>query len=636
MQKRQVLLMLLLAVGFTLNTFAQNPLYVARNFQSAMERNTRTAAGAPGPGYWQNRATYDIDVTIDPRGRQVGGRARIRYVNQSPDALSRLNLKLFQNVHRPETFRAGAVDDRFFTDGLFIDAVKVDEQTIAWNNGAVHRSEDPTNAWLYLPRAIQPADSVTLEISWHYTLQTSVSDHREGMVDSTALFCAYWYPRVAVYDDLNGWDRIPMNNQIEFYNDYNDYNVVIRTPRNYLVWATGELQNANEVLRAPYLDRLTASRTSDQTRSIVTEEDLEAGAVTLPKDQLLWRFRARNVNDFAFGLSDHFLWDATSIRVDSASGRRVHIQTAYSPKSVDFPEVAGIARECIRYFSDRKPGIPYPYPTLSLFNGHGQMEYPMMVNDNDMPTLDDTRALTAHEIAHTYFPFLVGTNESAFAWMDEGWATLFEYYVCTDFYTLRNPEQAIYPGYYLRRYLRDEQPATEVPIFTPSHHLLGTAYGLNAYGKSAAAYRALEHLLGPAEFQRCLHAYVDRWRDKHPSPYDFFFTFSDVSGRDLSWFWQRWFMRYNTMDLALVDYRQEGKTTYVRVHNAGGKPLPTILETTARDGRRERFTFSPALWENSDEAEVALAGAGQVVEVRLVWEDFVDVAPQNDRLKINK
>lgn len=635
MQIGRITLTLILSLLWQLAT-TQSSFFVARDFQAAVAKDTRTRSGAPGPAYWQNRGVYRLEASVDPESGRLQGRGTIEYTNHSPDTLFRLNLKLFQNVHLPQAFRAGRVSEDFLTDGLFIRSLQVDGAPVTWDNEAVHNSFDPTNAWLPLPDPLAPGQTTTIGLEWDYRLQSTVGNHREGRVDATSFFVAYWYPRVSVYDDIRGWDRVQLNNQIEFYNDFNDYEITVRMPAGFLVWATGELQNAPELLTKPYLEKLNRAQQSDEIIRLVTTTDLQNGNITRPEENLFWKFKAQNVTDFAFALSDHFLWDATSVTVDSTTGRRVSIHTAYQQNSTDYPEVAQIASECVHYFSTRRPGIPYPYPTLTVYNGYGAMEFPMMVNNIDMGNLDDARALTAHEIAHTYFPFLTGTNESSFAWMDEGWATFYEYYACTELYTLANPDQAIYPGYYLRRYLANDAPETEVPIFTPSHQLIGTAYGLNAYGKPASAYLALEHLLGTATFQRCLHGYVDRWRGKHPSPYDFFFTFEDISGQDLDWFWQRWFMEYNTMDLALTGFRQEGDVAYVRVKNTGGKPLPIVLEVEYAGSERAEFTFNPRLWKEKEEVELALAGKGAVRSVRLVWEAFVDVRPENDRIEVGK
>lgn len=613
---------------------AQPSLYLPRDFRQAMEAGTRTINGLPGPQYWQNRASYKINARVRPADKRIEGQAAISYTNNSPDTLQQLNLKLIQNVHLLQARRASYVDPAFYTTGISLSNVRVNSQVLDWDNGAVHQSADPTNAWLPLPEPLLPGASLRLELEWNYELQTSTREHREGMVDETALFAAYWYPRIAVYDDISGWDRIAHNVQTEFYGDFNDYDVTIRVPKGFAVWATGELANGEEVLSPLALERFLQSQESDTVVRIITKETLAAGQAVLPAEELAWHFTAREVTDFAFGLSDHFLWDAASLVVDSTAGRRVSVQAAYQPESSDFYEVAEIARACIGYFSTQMPAIPYPYPTMTIFNGHGQMEYPMMVNDLDMESMDDTKALTAHEIAHTYFPFLTGINESAYAWMDEGWATLLEFFACTELYTLEHPEYAIYPGYYLRGYLGVKGPEVDVPMLTPSHQLLSPAYGLNSYGKPASAYLALYKLLLEEPFLNCVQEYVERWRGKHPQPHDFFFTISECSGQNLDWFWQRWFMDFNTMDLALVGYRVEEGKLFVTVRNDGGMPLPVSLEVELEGGSARSFTFSPVIWKDQQEVALELPVDGKVQSVALVWKDFRDVDPGDDRLDV--
>jgi hypothetical protein len=608
---------------------AQPELYLSRDFQQAVQQGTRTLAGQAGTDYWQNRAHYAMEVEIVPSEQRVRGKARVQYFNHSPQELRRLNLKLIQNIHLPQAVRATRVDESYLTEGIALSNVRVDGQAAAWNNQAVQASSDPTNAWLALPQPLASGQSVQLEWEWSYRLQRSQGHHREGMVDEGSAFCAYWYPRIAVYDDLSGWDVLPHDMQTEFYGDFNDYEVTIRVPEGFVVWATGTLSNAAELLNEPYLQRWQQAAQSDEIVTVVAAEDLARGGLTRP-GPLAWRYQAENVTDFAFAWSDRYCWDATSVTVDDASGRRALVQAAYSPQSTDFPQVADIARNCIRYFSTQMPAIPYPYPAMTVFNGHGQMEFPMMVNDIDMHSLDDTRALTAHEIAHTYFPFLTGINETAFAWMDEGWATLLEYFACTELYTLRRPELAIYPGYYLRQYVGQQGPHTEVPIFTPTHQLRNPAYGLNAYGKPASAYLSLMHLLGRDKFLECLHGYVARWQGKHPHPYDFFFAFNDLAGQNLDWFWQAWFMEYNTMNLALEGYRYAEGVSYARVRNAGGKPLPILLKATLEDGSSQEHFFSPAVWVSGEMIELPFATPRPARRLELLWRDFVDVDPRDD------
>lgn len=626
----QVALFLLL----TLSLPAQPSLYLTREFEQAVENGTRALSGQPGPNYWQNRAGYRIETRVNPAERRIDGRAAITYANNSPDTLWQLNLKLIQNVHLLQARKASYVDPAFYTQGISLSDVRVNGEAVEWNNGAVFQSQDPTNAWLSLPVPLLPGSSVQLELEWNYQLQTSRLEHREGMVDASALFAGYWYPRIAVYDDISGWDRVPHNIQTEFYGDFNDYDVTIRMPKGFVVWSTGELQNAEEVLGPLTLERFLQSQKSDSIVPIITKETLANEQAVQPAEELAWRFTAQDVTDFSFGASDHFLWDAASIVVDSATGRRVSVQAAYQPESKDFYEVAEIARECIGYFSTRMPAIPYPYPTMTIFNGHGQMEFPMMVNDMEMGNMDDTQALTAHEIAHTYFPFLVGIDESAYAWMDEGWATLLEFFACTELYTLEQPELSIYPGYYLRNYLGVKGAEVDVPMLTPSHQLLAPAYQLNSYGKPASAYLSLYYLLGREQFLNCIREYAERWRGKHPLPYDFFFTVSECSGQDLSWFWQRWFMEYHTMDLALVDYRLADGALFVTVRNDGGMPLPVPLEVEMEDGSTRYFEFSSIVWQNANEAELELPLGGKARSIHLLWVEFRDVDPTDDSLEV--
>lgn len=509
---------------------AQSPFYVSRDFQQAVVNGTRTWKGQPGPRYWQNRATYKMDVQVNPQLGHVQGTATIDYTNNSPDTLSGLNLKLIQNIHLPQAFHIGTTDPAFNTGGMVLNYIRANGKSIAFDNAAIAAAADPTNTWIELPSALLPGSKVQLEISWSFTLQRSAIEHREGMVDSTSFFCAYWFPRVSVYDDIQGWDQIPFNEQVEFYNNFGNYDITIHVPEGYVIWATGILQNPEAVLNKTYVERLQNSYQSDTPVHIVTTADIKKGDITPKGKTLLWHYTADEVTDFAFGGSNHFLWDGTSALVDSSAKRRVSIQTAYKPTSDDYPLVLDIARRTILYYSSQMPGIPYPYPKMTIFNGFGQMEYPMMCNDVEQPTLDDTHTLTTHEIAHTYFPFLTGINETAYAWMDEGWATFLEYHACTSAFKL-NDARKTYPMYYLGRYLTGTSPTEEIPMLSPSHQLLYPSYVLNSYGKPAAAYVALKHLLGEETFRRCLQGYVQRWRGHHPIPFDFFNAFSDLSGR---------------------------------------------------------------------------------------------------------
>jgi hypothetical protein len=610
----------------TLTTVSAQTFYIPRDVRQAYDRQTRSTSGKPGERYWQNRAAYKIEVAIAPHLKKVTGTETITYTNHSPDTLASIYLKLIQNIHRPETFKVAFGEDKDFqTNGMIIESIKVNGKMTAWDNEKVWAGPDPVNAPIGLPAPLLPGGQITVDIHWEYELQTS-ENHREGMTDSTSFFCAYWYPRISVYDDVNGWDRVPFNDQIEFYNEFSDYDVTIRVPKNFIVWATGELQNADEVLEDRFVRLLTGTIVSDSPVKVITPADLRAGNITRNKPQLSWHFIAKDVTDFAFGSSDHYLWEASSVIADAVNYRRVSVQTAYKETSEDYPAVLEIARKSIQYFSSEMPGVPYPYPVMTVFNGFGQMEYPMMCNDVEQSSLDDTHTLTAHEIAHTYFPFLTGTNEGRYAWMDEGWATFLEYHACTKIFNLEDPFST-FPGYYSRHYLPNKTLEAEVPLLTPSHQMLSPSYGINAYFKAGSAYAALNSLLGDEMFKKCLQGYIERWRGKHPTPYDFFFTFNDLSGQDLNWFWKRWFMEYNTMDLSLVNVKasENGKKVTVTVRNDGGKPLPVTLVCTLADGSLKVVSHSPGVWKSADIFSTRLSLPSGIVKLELKDGVLLDV-----------
>ena len=295
------------------------PLYTPRAIRDAYRKGTRSPDGRPGPKYWQNRARYAITVSAMPPERAVRGSEQLTYSNNSPDTLKSLVIKLFLNIHKPGAPRIGGADDDYLTSGVHIDAFSVNGQATAWPEAGAFTSQR-----VALPSPLLPHDSVRLGFDWHYEI--SKQSNREGMIDSTTFFLAYFYPRVAVYDDYNGWDRMDFTDQQEFYSDFNDYDVTVRVPANYVVWGTGTLLNPEAVLQPEYLRRFQSSFTSDQTIHVATRAELAAKRVTLQSPVNSWRFRADNVPDMAFGISDHYVWDAGSVLVDDATHRRASVQ----------------------------------------------------------------------------------------------------------------------------------------------------------------------------------------------------------------------------------------------------------------------------------------------------------------------
>ena len=559
-----------------------------RNVKQAIAKGTRSLNGMPGPHYWQNRGRYTISIIVQPPSREITGHETITYYNNSPDTLRYLILRLILNVHKPEALRYMDVDSNWFTEGTVVDRVLVNGQKVDFENPRYHF----TWQQLPLPDALLPHDSVQLTIDWHFTLARSHG--REGVIDSTTFYLAYFYPRIAVYDDYNGWDRLDFTGYQEFYNDFNDYQLLVKVPKNFVVWATGELQNPDGVLQPEIANRLKASYQQDDVVHVATLDDMLQHRVTLPNDVNTWQWTAHDVSDVALAISDHYVWDAASVVVDSATMRRVSVQAAYNDTAADFHRAVDIGRYTLSWYSHMWPGVPYPYPKMTVVQGYADMEYPMMVNDATTSNLYFSQLVENHEIGHTYFPFYMGTNESRYAFMDEGWATTLEYWIGE---AERGKEAAdsFYKQFRITRWIHDPAQEEDLPIITPSNVVRGVAYGNNAYGKPSLAYLALRDLLGDSLFRKCLHAYMQRWHGKHPIPWDFFYTFNSVSHRNLNPFWNSWFFSNGYDDLALTQVKKAGKDVVIRIKNVGGFMMPfDLVVQYAR--RQQRIHYSPAVW----------------------------------------
>jgi hypothetical protein len=398
-------------------------LFMPRNIQQAYKNGTRSMDGNPGKSYWQNHARYNINITAMPPDRNIKGDETITYINNSPDTFRNPAIKLFINIHKPGAPRDFGAKDNYLTSGIHIDAVTVNGQTVT------PPKDEGTFTFfnLRLPIPLLPHDSTQLTFKWHYEI--SRQSGREGMIDSTSYFLAYFYPRVAVYDDYNRWDRMPFMDSHEFYSDFNDYTVTVNVPNNFIVWGTGTLQHPETVLQPDILKHYQQSFSSDSTVHIVTRENLDAKNATVQNAVNSWQFVAKDVPDMAFGISDHYNWDGCSVIVDDKTGRRATANAAYKDAAADYHYVAQFAKHSLDWLSHNSPGIAYPYEKTTVFQGFADMEYPMMVNDEAFADTTFARFVAEHEIAHTYMPFYMGINETRYGFMDEGWATTFEYLI---------------------------------------------------------------------------------------------------------------------------------------------------------------------------------------------------------------
>ncbi len=583
---------------------AQTSLFFPRNLQKPYDNGTRSWDGKPGPNYWQNRASYVIKATLDPKTRRLSGEETVTYFNNSPDSLDRIRFKLQHDRYRKGGQRAFDVtpsdvsDEGVRIESLTYNGVEVDE-----------KSRRRANTFLDISlknNLLVPKATATITVRWSYTLPAGEDAARECVCDSTTFFVPYWYPQIAVYDDLQGWASAPYNGQYEFYHEFADYDVTIAMPYGFQVWATGEWQNAADLLEKTYLDRWTRAHTAADVVAVFSEKELAAGGVYKKAAQNVFRFKASDVPDFAFAASDHNNWDATSVVVDDKTGRRTFVSAAYNTSSTDYPQVARIAADGIRLMSTYLPGYPFPYPSMTVFNGNDGMEYPMMCNDaSTAPRSPMT--LTVHEVSHTYFPFMMGINEQDYAWMDEGWASFFDYTLSDSLsnHTLGG----------VRGYSFVAGTDNDIPPMVRSRNL-STGYRNASYQRPQNAYLTLLDLLGYDKFHSCMTTYMDRWKGKHPAPFDFFNTWNDASGQNLDWFWRPWFFEWGYPDLAIqgITNDEAANCQVILIARKGNIPVPLHLVVEYTDGSKETIHQTAAIWKDGKQQTLISCAKAKTVK----------------------
>lgn len=612
----------LLALG-TLPTLAQQAappqLPIPRNLLATYAKGTRSPDGQPGPNYWQNTADYAIKVSFDPATRRLKGTVDIKYQNNSPDELPRLLLKLYPNLYQQGAPRNSAMKPEDIGEGVKIEKLTVNGQAVDAQKWRVQA----TNMSVALPQALGPKQAAQLSITYSYVLNKG-SHMRTGEVEPGADFVAYFFPRVAVYDDIDGWNEFQYNGQQEFYNDFCSFKADITVPKDFLVWATGDLTNAEQVLSKTTLKRLREAEKKDGYQTIISAQEAERRGLTAPNAQNTWHFEAQDVTDFAFATSDHYVWQATSLVVDPATKRRTRVDAVYSPKHKDFEEVVQFGRKTVEAMSYTFPKWPFPYPHITVFDGLDQMEYPMMVNDNPVETRDDAITLTDHEIFHTMFPFYMGTNETKYGWMDEGWATIGEWLISS----IIDPK--LKDDYGIAPYAGMAATEIDVPITTLSTQQTDRAFFLNSYPKPGLGYLYAKDLLGDELFTKALHHYIRTWHGKHPMPYDFFNAMNAGAGRNLNWFWQRWFFDGGYPDLAIQSVTKQAGGYDVLVEAKGTKPVPVDLTITFADGSTQQAHRSVAVWETARTVTVNIPGDKAVKQVKLGSTLVPDSYPQDN------
>ncbi len=611
----------LMSICITLSAQQSLPI-LEKSIETAYKKGTRSTTGKPGSNYWQNTANYDLKVNFDPTSRLVSGTVSAVYVNNSPDTLKEMWFKLYPNLYKkgnaPKNIKLADQGPGVSITRMDINNTAKDLASLIIDSTNMHTAIKP----------LAPGKTISVNISYNYTLNKG-SHVRTGQVDSGSYFIAYFFPRIAVYDDIDGWNKYPYRGSEEFYNDFCNFKVAVTVPNNYVVWATGDLTNVKNVLTNTFGKRLEKAKRNDEVIYVIDSSDLKKGNITRQNQFNTWRFTAKNVTDFVFALSDHYVWRSSSLVVDKSTRRRTRVDAAFNPIHKDYYEVIDFARKTVGHMSYSFPKWPFPYNHMTVFDGSDQMEYPMMANDNPVEKREDAITLSDHEIFHTMFPFYMGTNETKYAWMDEGWATIGEWLIST----------MIEPGYIddygIAPTARSSGEKDDTPIMTLTPELKGTGSFTNSYPKPAFAYLFVRDYLGDELFTKALHHYIRQWQGKHPMPYDFFYSMNEGSGKNLNWFWKRWFFEGGVTDLAIAGNEKTSTGYNIKIENKSRKPMPVDLLYTYTDGTTEKQHHNIGVWEKDEQIiTIPVATVKTIRKIQLGSTYVPDKKPADNLLEV--
>lgn len=572
----------------------------------------RTGSGHPGPDYWQNRADYTIEARLDTASHVIRGTARIHYTNNSPDSLQALWLQLDQNRFQADSRSAKvtrSTQAASGTSGFQFSRVAVERGDEAVTPDTLTTD---TRMQVRLDAPVAPkGGTLDLVLDYRFTVpkngRTAWAQTPRGPIYEIAR----WYPRVAVYDDIRGWDTLPFLGTGEFYCEYGIFDYRVTVPASMIVAGTGTLQNPDEVLTATQRRRLEAARRSDETTYIVAPDEVGNPSVRLAQDGMLtWHFRMTNTRDVAWAASPAFVWDAARIDLKHRSKGSPALAMSFYPPSSTGPEAwdrsTEYTKKTIEFFSDRL--YPYPWATaVNVAGPVGGMEYPGLAFCHQSATGYALFYLTVHELGHTWFPMIVGSNERRHAWMDEGFNTFIDVLAHRlindgEFAPKRDGEYAPDGGNPAREIVPVMTDPDTAPIMTYPDVLASRLRHPIHYFKPAFGLTLLRtFILGPERFDFAFQQYVQRWAFKHPTPQDFFRTMNDAAGEDLRWFWKGWFEKTWTLDQAVTDVTyvdgEPSKGALVTLKTLRRLPMPVRVRVRETDGETHRVRLPVEIWQ---------------------------------------
>jgi len=615
----------LLIVSFAQNKYDQHKAFDPQ-FYPVSANEFRSASGEPGPKYWQNRADYKIACTLNADSHSVDGTVEITYTNNSPDNLKFLWLQLDQNIYKPEsrgsattTQTGGRWANANFTQGDVIKSISIEDGDQKYTP-QYNVTDTRMQIWLKQPLK-SSGNKMRITIAYQFAIPEYGTD-RMGRVNTRNGWIyevAQWFPRMEVYDDVQGWNTLPYLGAGEFYLEYGDIEYSVTAPANFIVVGSGELQNEKDVLTATQISRLASARNSDKTVVIRSADEVKDPKSRPGGGNLTWKFKIQNARDVAWAASKAFVWDAA--RMNLPSGKKSLAMSVYPVESIKkdgWQRSTEMVKASIEYNS--KKWFEFPYPVATNVAGLvGGMEYPGIVFCSQDESGPGLWGVTDHEFGHTWFPMIVGSNERKYAWMDEGFNTFINELSTKDF---NNGEFSTFSFFSQESRTADAFNSRIDPLWTLPDVIQEYSLGETAYDKPAMMLDALRDVvLGQDRFDAAFREYIRRWAYKHPTPWDFFHTIENVAGEDLSWFWRGWVFNSWKLDQKVdgVVYNENDpkKGSAITIENADQMVMPVTVLVKEENGKQYRIDLPVEVWQRGPLWTFNLNSTSRITDVTL-------------------
>lgn len=593
-------------------------------FYSQAPNDYRTGSGEPGPKYWQNRADYKINCTLDTGSHRVSGEVEIIYTNNSPDNLRFLWLQVDQNIYRSNsrasattTETGGRWANAKFTEGDVIKSISVDEGGKSYTPKYLITD---TRMQVWLNNEVKTGGVARVRVNYEFDIPEYGTDRmgrlntRNGWIYQVA----QWYPRMCVYDDIQGWNALPYLGAGEFYLEYGDIDYSITAPSDLIVVGSGELQNPQDCLTPEQISRWNQAKASDKTVVIRSEKEVREKDSRPNKAACTWRFKIQNARDAAWAASKAFVWDAA--RINLPSGKKSMAASVYPVESIKkngWQRSTEMVKASIEYNSAKWYEFPYPVATNVAGNVAG-MEYPGIVFCNVNDSGNGLWGVTDHEFGHTWFPMIVGSNERKYAWMDEGFNTFINGLSTENFNHGEFANSSFFPGDMTKYTFGDQMDGMmSIPEVIQQENL-----GVAGYLKPSMMLNALRDVvLDSNRFDAAFREYIRRWAFKHPTPWDFFHTIENVSGEDLGWFWRGWVLNNWKLDQAVrgVTYIDDKPSngSEITIENMEKMAMPVLAVVKEANGKEHRIKLPVEVWQRGPLWTFAVPTTSEIKEVIL-------------------